>query len=649
MRSWIGAWGAVLLAAAAATAAEKGAKAPAAPPPAKSSSPPVLTLERVEHQGYCRMPGWLRYTVALRTFGDAFRGRIHIRAGSDFGVVANVPAASVKNFTIPVLIESQATRVLKAALEDESGKDLEVIQDLQPPVALKIGDVLVYLVSDERRRDWTDPSLHMGKSVFPRPKTVWLAPKDLPMAAADLEMVDLMVFSGSPPANPEMRDAVIGWIEAGGVLFLPDPRLFEGAERKAALEWLFPGFRQEQRIPADALLRKWGVYDYRTAFLETLGVRRAVPSPSGDGWIAAFDRGAGVIAFPTAAPAFPKNDPGAEEKIRAFWTSLFADVAGFENRSPPNPRRSATQISLVEPKLYRFFKSAQWPSDLLRRAQAGVFVYAGFAVLLLAFSLTFFIRGWQHLLLALGACVLGSGVLLLGFSPSKTAVGETLGVVQARSGESSALQWRLFHVASFTGSRIDLSLAPRPGERLYQVAYSVEDRRGDSVKWNFGDRVEIRGIRLEESGRFLALGTCRSDQIGSLSARWESPDVVVIKNEIRPSMVRCALIRDGLFLPLKEFKFGDPPRTVDLGAEWIPLARYLEALVPRNALTEAQDRVIRAFFDEFYAAGETVFVGFFVNKSQDFQSRDLLMRDTGLYLVAMSLPPAPSREGESNE
>jgi hypothetical protein len=627
MRIRSGWWAAGLLIAAAA--------APARSADPKSAAPPLLTLEKMENMGFARFPGWVKFGLTLRTFGEPFRGRIHIRASGDFGVAVDVPAASAKSFTVPVLFEHPGGKLL-AGIEDASGEPVGDALELPNPVPLKPGDILVALAAEERRRDWTDPSLSL-----PQARLVVLPPRDLPQSSADLEAFDLMIFPGKPPANPDVRKALVEWVEAGGVLFIPDPRLFEGTDRKAAFEWLFPGFRQDGSVPADALLRKWGVYDHRTVFLEALGVRKFARSPLGDGWVVALDLGAGAIAFPTQLPTVPKADPKFEEKAREFWETVFAGLAGFQERTPPNPRRPSEQVSLVEPKLYRFFQTAQWPDDVLYRARVGILAYAGAAVLVLAVCLVFFYRSWQHLLAGLCICVLGSWALLWGFTPSKTAVGETLGFVRVQSGSSAPSHWRLFHVASFTGSHVDCSLGVRPGERIYQVGYSQEDRHRSSVKWNFGDRVEIRGIRLEEGGRFLALGVGSDPEIGTLSARWESPVSVVIKNEMRPDLVRCALIRDGLFLPLKDFHFGDAPRTVDLAGEWIPIARFVQEIRSAQAATET--RVIRAFFDEYFAPGETVFTAFLTKKNQDFQSRDLLLRDAGLHLVAMTLPPAPGQ------
>ncbi|MHC4779898.1 MAG: hypothetical protein ACYTFG_15085 [Planctomycetota bacterium] len=604
---------------------------------AQSEELPILETATLERNGYCRLPGWVNYRLSFRTLSDPFEGRIRIEAGGDYGTEVKMPVSSVKEVVIPVMVRagSPAPKVMLETLDGEVHEGTE--RALPPPTPLGKGEILVGIAwAEENAPEWLDPSRYLERA-----KTLVLPPADLPVTAAGYEPFDILVLPSGVPLQPEAREAVRTWMQGGGVLVLPTFQRPGMPPDRIHFPWIFPGVATGGPQDASRILGRWGELSFETSFLERLGVDpdHTRPSPFGEGRLVFCETGAGGLVFQSRPLA---EDPGAgapEETLQAFWRTVVFELLRFGDHDPPNPQRKATRISISEPRLYRFFETAKWPPKSLKRTEALILGYAGFAVLSILLSLAYLIKKRLHFLCAGAVSLAGVVVILVVVAPRNTAVGETLDLVALKNGRVFASHKKLMHVAAFAPSKVDCSFPDREWA-VQPVTYLRDDLDAVQPKWTFGTtgnpkELAVKGITLKEGGRFLVMVSKARSDLGCMTARWDSPTELVLVNRIKHPLTVCLLIRDGRALPLLDFRFGDSPRTVDLTREWKSLPRLLAGL---QSDSPEQVRVLKAFVDGYYKRGEIVFTAFVQMKEDTFRSDDVKRKHVDTPFVHMVVP-----------
>jgi hypothetical protein len=606
------------------------------PSGAQDENMPVLGTAIPSWEGYCRPPGWVTYKLTYATISEDFVGAVRIEAGGVFGAEVEIPKSSRKEITIPVMIRPDALTP-RVYLEDENGDEIEKSSwNLPSPKILEKGEVLTGIVTPGEAEDWLDLSRYL-----PKAKVLTFGPEDVPDMPESLEPFDIILLPGAPGFSNEQMAAVWTWIQGGGVLVLPGPEALEGPAREIYFRWLFPDFEQGGPIDPGRILERWGSFDHRAVFLESLDLdpERAVESPLGEGRIAFREVGDGGLAFLTAPYPGKNGEDVKKEAVQELWTTLVTKVLRFGDDSPPNPRRRGLQSSSIEPGLYGFFETASWPPERLQWAHSVLVIYSCVAAAAIMMSFLFLIRKRIHFALAASVCLLGSAAVLIFSVPRKTAVGQTLDMVTLENGKVFAEQRKILHIASLSSSRVECSF-PAKDWRILPMESSRKSSSQDRVKWTFGTRenakaLAIQGIRLEEGQRFLAVVSKGTTVLGRLTTRWKVPGRLVMINEINSPMVDAVLVRNGKILPLFDFEFGQPPREVDLSRGWIPMLEHFEALGKKDG--EA-GRILAAYIEGYYTAGELVFVAFLKKKGLTFESDQLDRQVFETPLVTMRVP-----------
>jgi hypothetical protein len=609
----------------------------AAPAGGQERDLPILEDSHLMWNGYCRLPAWITYRLQYRTPGETFEGRICIEAGNRFSAEVTIPASSQKEVEIPVLIRD-GTPAPISCLEDLPGKEYQGSnRSLPQPVPLKPGEILIGIITDGPGTEWLDASRYLEQA-----KTLVIPTAGLPTLVEEYDPFDILLLPDAPDLSAEKKRAIWTWMLGGGILFLPGPQSFHGDSRDHYFQWLFPEVTPGGGADPVLVLHRWGVYDFETVFLDTLGInpRRTATSPLGSGRIVLQRIGDGGLVFLTVPLLVGGRVSGSETDLQAFWRVLVSEVLQFETRSPPNPNRSIRKISLVEPRLYRFFEAARWPKDTLRTTEIALWAYAGLATLVILFSLVFMIRKRIHFLGAAGVCLIGSVVILLFLVPRKAAVGETLDLISLENGKLLANHRKILHIASFAPSTVDCSFSGKDWF-IQPVGFSQEDLQRIQPHWAFkmkGHEREmgIHRIQLPEGGRFLTMVTKNRSDFGRFTARWISPELLELKNEIKAPVKPCIIIRKGEVLPLGGFTFGDPPRRIDLREGWESWGAYLEKLAETDPVLA---RRIRIFIANFYREGERLLAGTLVRKGKGFQSDDMVQESVENPLIFMVLPP----------
>ncbi|GEM_PF-3136515 len=604
---------------------------------------PVVEVSGFEGGGTFRPPGWVYYRIMLHTVGEPFQGRVVIDGGGLFASYVEMPPSSRKEVVIPVLCRSASLRPT-LHLEDVDGTVYEESKTtLKRPTVLKAGDILAGLVESRvSNPEWLDPGRFLKRAY-----TATFEAGDIPERLDDLQRFDLFVLAGNPEIPLSSREAISSWLLEGGVLLLPGPDLFRGAARGENLRWLFPGFRQEEPLDPSAILSIWGRYDAETVFLHGLDVppRKTFASPLGKGRIVLVERGRGAVVFLTAFPEPEAVQKAGEKGLQAFWQKIIREVLGFENRSPPNPRRLPADAFPEDSGLFQAFQATEWPLKRLRRAESLLLFFIGMAFLSILVSSLFFIQKRLHFLFAGVLCVVGTAMFLVAATPGKTASGEAVETVNLENGNPVAVHRKLLHIGAFAPCRVDC-LFPDRTWRIEPAVFAWEEMHQVRAKWVFGPRTSpnalgIRGIRLTTGGRFLALVSRTRADWGRLTARWLSADRLVIKNEIRPPLTDAALFLKGRILPLGAFEFGDPPRRVDVSGEWVPLQTYLSRFDEERDL---ERRVFEAFLRESAGNEENpLFVAFAGQEGPRFDSEDVDIRRLETPLTYMRIPDRPLR------
>lgn len=606
--------------------------------PAEDSELPILEGASLEWNGRVRVPGWVTYRLSLMTLAEPFEGRVCIQAGGDYCSEIRLARDSKLEVRIPVLVREGAPDPV-ARLETLRGSPYENSdRPLPAPTPLRDGEVLFVVAAEDPSR-WLEASRTLeGAQVLSTPLA------GLPATAGEYEAFDILLLTSVIGITSERRAAIWTWMHRGGILLLPGPEAFEQEDRTVNLHWLFPGAELGRDVDVGRVLQRWGAWNYETVFLETVGMdpARSRPSPFGEGRVLFQPVGNGGLVFLTRPMPSLRDEGGSEESMGRFWRLAITDLAGFENGSPPNPRRSGNRLMLVEPRVYGFFESARWPQGLLARAEIFVLGYAAIGALAIFLSFGIYVRKRIHFTISVGVCLAGSLVALLAVAPRRTAVGEILDLVEMGNGQILVSHEKFVHLASFAPSTLDCSIPSRDW-RVQPVVLSLDDLDRFQPKWTFGTldnakELAIKGIRLPEGGRFLVRFTRPRIDFGRLTARWESPLDVVLKNEVRNPLRHCIFLTEGRVMKLDDFAFGDPPRRVDLGGEWLGIQEFLEALAVQHP---EEARILRAFHDEYPLAGRTVFLGVLEHDETQVQSENLRLGGLKNPLVHMTLPDPP--------